>query len=82
MPKIQKGYKQTEIGVIPEDWEVKQLGDIASVVTGSTPPTIDQLNYGGEYFFVSPSDLGERKYILQTEKKLARQSVFPPPKSF
>lgn len=73
MPKIQKGYKQTEIGVIPEDWEVKQLGDIASVVTGSTPPTIDQSNYGGEYFFVSPSDLGERKYILQTEKKLSKK---------
>ena len=25
---VKKGYKQTEIGVIPEDWEVKRLGDI------------------------------------------------------
>jgi type I restriction enzyme, S subunit len=25
--KIPKGYKQTEVGVIPEDWEVKELGD-------------------------------------------------------
>ena len=25
------GYKQTEVGVIPEDWEVKPLGEIASV---------------------------------------------------
>jgi len=26
--KIPKGYKQTEVGVIPEDWEVKRLGDV------------------------------------------------------
>ena len=26
---VPKGYKMTEVGVIPEDWEVKKLGDIA-----------------------------------------------------
>ncbi|NQT45878.1 MAG: restriction endonuclease subunit S [Candidatus Omnitrophica bacterium] len=25
---IEKGYKQTELGVIPEDWDVKKLGEI------------------------------------------------------
>ena len=25
--KIKKGYKQTEVGVIPEDWEVERLGN-------------------------------------------------------
>lgn len=35
MSKIPKGYKQTEIGVIPEDWEVKKLGDIADVRDGT-----------------------------------------------
>ena len=28
---VEKGYKQTEVGVIPEDWEVKCLGDIGEV---------------------------------------------------
>ena len=28
---IKKGYKQTEIGVIPEDWEVKELGELVEV---------------------------------------------------
>jgi hypothetical protein len=23
------GYKQTEVGVIPEDWEVKKLGEVS-----------------------------------------------------
>ena len=28
------GYKQTELGLIPEDWEVKSLGDIFSIKHG------------------------------------------------
>lgn len=34
--KIPEGYKQTEIGVIPEDWDVKKLGDIGCSVIGLT----------------------------------------------
>ena len=29
--KLKPGYKQTEVGVIPEEWEVKALGEIGSV---------------------------------------------------
>ena len=25
--EVKKGYKQTEIGIIPEDWEIKTLDD-------------------------------------------------------
>jgi len=71
--KVPAGYKQTEIGVIPADWDVKRLGEIADVVTGNTPPTSDRSNYGEDYFFVSPADLGKGKYILQTEKKLSKK---------
>ncbi len=31
---IAKGYKQTEVGVIPKDWEVKRIGDIVSISIG------------------------------------------------
>jgi type I restriction enzyme S subunit len=30
-----KGYKQTEIGIVPEDWEVKYLSEIGSFTKGS-----------------------------------------------
>jgi type I restriction enzyme S subunit len=63
--------KQTEIGWIPGDWELKQIGELAEVKTGNTPPTSDKSNYGDDYFFVSPADLGKGKYILDTEKKLS-----------
>lgn len=31
---LRAGYKQTEIGVIPEDWDVKQLGEIGRLSKG------------------------------------------------
>ena len=31
---IKKRYKQTEIGVIPEDWKVKKLGEVAEIKKG------------------------------------------------
>lgn len=39
--KAPKGYKKTEIGIIPEDWEVKRLKDVTEKVIdnrGKTPP--------------------------------------------
>ena len=34
---VRGGYKQTEVGVIPKDWEVVALGEIASTSSGTTP---------------------------------------------
>jgi len=32
--ELPKGYKQTEVGLIPSDWEVKELGDILTFGSG------------------------------------------------
>ena len=45
------GFKKTEIGWIPEDWEVKKIKDIASVITGSKN-TQDKIDTGIYPFFV------------------------------
>ena len=34
--QLPKGYKQTEVGVIPEDWEVKKLGQVLQIRHGRT----------------------------------------------
>jgi type I restriction enzyme, S subunit len=34
MQTIKKGYKQTDIGIIPEDWEAKKMGDILNLKNG------------------------------------------------
>ena len=30
---IPRGYKQTELGIIPEDWEVVTIDDVLSMAT-------------------------------------------------
>jgi len=44
--KIPAGYKQTEIGVIPEDWDVKKLGDIGDSIIGLTYSPSDVSYFG------------------------------------
>ena len=35
-PSVPKGYKQTEVGVIPEDWEVVEFSEIGEAIIGLT----------------------------------------------
>jgi len=40
MSAIKQGYKQTKVGIIPEDWEVVKLESISDFITkGATPTT-------------------------------------------
>ncbi len=32
--KIKPGYKQTEVGIIPEDWEIKKIRDVCTLING------------------------------------------------
>ena len=41
-------YKQTEVGVIPKDWDVVRLGKVGGVIRGASPrPKGDRRYYGG-----------------------------------
>lgn len=55
----QQKYKQTEIGSIPEDWEVRKLGEVAEIKRGKfTPrPRNDPRFYGGNIPFVQTGDV-------------------------
>lgn len=55
---MKPGYKQTEIGVIPEDWDLLSAGSLAKIETGSrnTEEKID----GGPYPFFVRSQKVER----------------------
>ena len=67
-----EGFVSTEIGEIPLEWEIKRIGDIGEVITGSTPKTSESENYGDDFLWVSPFDLGASKYISKTNKKLSK----------
>lgn len=69
-------YKQTEVGLIPEDWEVKKLGEIGNIITGSTPSTTNLEYYkNGTFDFIGPADLNSNKYIDNAEKKVTEKGL-------
>lgn len=43
---IKAGYKQTEVGVIPEDWKISLLGDVCSKITDGTHDTPKPIERG------------------------------------
>ncbi len=43
---IPSGYKRTEVGVIPSDWDVKKLGEIGDALIGLTYAPSDIRSYG------------------------------------
>jgi len=49
--EMKPGYKQTEVGVIPEDWDTEYIEDIAHIATGSKN-TQDRVSDGRYPFFV------------------------------
>lgn len=44
-PRVPPGYKQTEVGVIPVDWDVKPLGECASFRTGPFGSALHKSDY-------------------------------------
>ena len=59
LPGRHKKFKQTEIGQIPEQWEVVELGALAEVERGkfSHRPRNDPAFYGGDIPFVQTGDV-------------------------
>jgi type I restriction enzyme S subunit len=63
----------SELGEIPEGWEVKAIGDLAEVVGGSTPRTgIPEYWEGGTHHWATPKDLSGLRVpvLLDTERKI------------
>jgi type I restriction enzyme S subunit len=54
------------------EWEDLTLGDLGRVVTGKTPLTAVEGNFGGQIPFVTPSDMDGRKSISTTARFLTQ----------
>jgi type I restriction enzyme S subunit len=56
--EMKPGYKQTEVGVVPEDWEVEELQSIANVTSGKRIPLGESLTKSNTGFpYIRVSDL-------------------------
>ncbi len=57
------------------EWEVVTMEEAGNIVTGTTPSTKVPEYYGGPYMFISPGDIGDRKYVVRTEKWLSEKGL-------
>ncbi|MBN3877802.1 MULTISPECIES: restriction endonuclease subunit S [unclassified Nostoc] len=49
-----------------------KIKDLGKIITGTTPPTVNQQYFGGKYLFIKPSDITEnQRYIFDTEITLS-----------
>ncbi len=77
--------KETEIGLVPESWEVVELGKIAKIERGkfSHRPRNEPRFYGGQYPFVQTGDVSNCDGIIRSftqtlnEDGLAISKMFP-----
>ena len=62
--QLPAGYKQTAVGIIPEDWEVKPLGEVSKVIMGQSPDSKNYFDYEiGLPLLQGNADIKERKSI-------------------
>jgi len=69
------GYKQTEVGVIPEDWEVSSLGQLGSWKGGATPSMQNPSFWeNGTIPWVSSGDV-KRPLLFDAPMKITSHAV-------
>lgn len=61
-------------------WEEKKLDKVGEIITGKTPSTSDESLWNGNIQFVTPTDITEEKYQLNTQRTVvynAKMKVLP-----
>ena len=52
-------FKDTELGKIPEEWEVCKVSDFTDVITGATPSTENPDYWGGHILWMNSGELNK-----------------------
>ena len=71
-PLIPPGYKQTEVGVIPEEWEVVELGDLKPFVTSGSRGWASLYSEHGSLFVRITNLSRESIYLDLTDSKFVQ----------
>ncbi|WRH67796.1 MAG: restriction endonuclease subunit S [Planktothrix sp. GU0601_MAG3] len=62
----------SELGLIPEGWEVVSFTDIADILSGGTPKTKISEYWGGDIPFFTPKDAPSSFYVIETDKSITQ----------
>ena len=69
----QTGYKASELGMIPQDWDVVELEEVAEIKSGGTPSTNRPEFWNGHILWCTPTDITSLsgKYLSDTNRKIS-----------
>jgi type I restriction enzyme S subunit len=70
-------FQDSELGSIPAGWLIRPIGELASIVGGSTPSTKNPEYWDGEYAWATPKDLSllTMPCLLSTERKITHRGL-------
>lgn len=71
---MKPGCKQTDVGVIPEEWDVKRLGELASVSAGGTPSRVNAHYWDGDIPWITTSEV-DFYTITHAEQFITKQGL-------
>jgi len=71
---MREGYKDTVIGMIPEDWEVSKLGEIAITFAGGTPNRNNKDYFNGIIPWVKSGEVNSRN-IHRTDECITERAI-------
>ena len=60
---------------LPEGWRIGRISDFGEVITGKTPSTLDNSNFGDYMPFVTIPDMHNGFYVIKTERRLSKKGV-------
>jgi len=69
-----RSYKQTEVGMIPEDWELLTIGECSTCFSGGTPKTDIKEFYNGNINWISSSELNQSR-INRTARFISEKGL-------
>ncbi|OGP81907.1 MAG: hypothetical protein A2V87_02670 [Deltaproteobacteria bacterium RBG_16_58_17] len=68
--ELRPGYKQTEVGVIPDEWEVKQFTEVTDLITCGIAATPDYVTESRGYPFLSSTNVKEGQILWRDYKHI------------
>lgn len=70
-------YKNSPLGLIPENWEVKKIHEIGAVSSGGTPDTNNDEFWNGNINWCTPTDITrlQTRYLGNTIKKITEKGL-------
>lgn len=77
LKEVNNKYKESAVGLIPCDWEVKKIKEIGEVSSGGTPDTSKTKYWNGDINWCTPTDITalKNKFLGNTKTKITEDGL-------